>query len=138
MLATLTDVEKRLGRELDAAEVPRAEGLLEEASVLVEEYLNRAPDPVPDAVRVVTSRMVARVLSVPKGAGATVLAPGQLSSQIGMGPFSRSSNFEPGSTSGGPWLESKDKASLRRHRLGGGMTSVSMASEHSGSYRMER
>ena len=137
MLASVTDVERRLGRELDEAERLRADGLLEEAGVLVEEYLNQTPDPVPDAVRVVTSRMVARVLQQ-KGAGATALAPGQLSAQRGMGPFSQSVSFEPGSTSGGPWLEAKDKTSLRRHRLGGGMTSVAMGSEHSGGYRMER
>ena len=138
MLASVTDVERRLGRELDEAELSRTEGLLEEASVLVEEYLNQTPDPVPDAVRVVTSRMVARVLSAPKGTGATALAPGQTSATMSMGVFSRSANFEPGSTSGGPWLEAKDKASLRRHRRGGGMTSVGMTSERGTGYRMER
>lgn len=136
MLASVTDVERRLGRELDAAETSRADGLLEEASVLVEEYLGHTPAPVPDTVRVVTSRMVARVLSAPKGASATALAPGQLSSQMSMGPFGRSATYEPGSTSGGPWLEAKDKATLRRHRLNGGMVSVAMSSEHTGRYRM--
>lgn len=133
-LATEADVAKRLGRELDETEELRVEGLLEEASVLVEEYLGCTPDPVPDAVRVVTSRMVARALGRPTGTPG--ITPGQLSAQQTMGPFSRSATFEAGSTSGGPWVEAKDKAALRRHRCGAGMVSIGMASDHTGRFRM--
>ena len=64
-VATTSDVEKRLGRELDEDETLVVDGLLEEAEVLIEGYLGHIPSPVPRRIVVVASRMVARVLEQP-------------------------------------------------------------------------
>ena len=66
LLAELSDVAARLGEEVPENKVHVAEGLLEEASALVEGYLGRSFDEVPRPVSVVVSRMVARVLQAPE------------------------------------------------------------------------
>lgn len=114
-VATPTDVEKRLGRDLDADELAVVEGLLEEAEVLVEGYLGRIPDPVPRRVSVVASRMVARVLEQPDAEAFYAE-----SVQHSAGPFSETKRYSTGASGGSPWLTAADKQALRRVRVGGG------------------
>lgn len=113
MLATATDVEKRLRRLLEADEIEDAPGLIEEASVLVEGWCRREfVDPVPPSVVVVVSRMVARVLG-------TKDAPvGVESTQTSAGSFQLTRKFSDGATSGGPWLAKADRQALARYRRG--------------------
>ena len=108
LLATQADVEKRLSRELDEDEARYLDGPLEEASILVESYCGRSfTEPIPDAVRVVVSRMVARTLDAPD------LTPGLESEQLSAGSFQQTSRFGSDSMSGGPWLTRKDKTMLK-------------------------
>lgn len=114
-VATPTDVEKRLGRDLDGDELAVVEGLLEEAEVLVEGYLGRIPEPVPRRVSVVASRMVARVLEQPDAEAFYAE-----SVQHSAGPFSETKRYSTGASGGSPWLTAADKQALRRVRVGGG------------------
>ena len=114
-VATPTDVEKRLGRDLDDDELTVVEGLLEEAEVLVEGYLGRIPEPVPRRVSVVASRMVARVLEQPDAEAFYAE-----SVQHSAGPFSETKRYSTGASGGSPWLTAADKQALRRVRVGGG------------------
>lgn len=114
-IATPTDVEKRLGRDLDDDELAVVEGLLEEAEVLVEGYLGRIPEPVPRRVSVVASRMVARVLEQPDAEAFYAE-----SVQHSAGPFSETKRYSTGASGGSPWLTAADKQALRRVRIGGG------------------
>ena len=114
-VATPTDVEKRLGRDLEDDELAVVEGLLEEAEVLVEGYLGRIPEPVPRRVSVVASRMVARVLEQPNAEAFYAE-----SVQHSAGPFSETKRYSTGASGGSPWLTAADKQALRRVRVGGG------------------
>lgn len=114
-VATPTDVEKRLGRDLDDDELAVVEGLLEEAEVLVEGYLGRIPEPVPRRVSVVASRMVARVLEQPDAEAFYAE-----SVQHSAGPFSETKRYSTGASGGSPWLTAADKQALRCVRVGGG------------------
>lgn len=114
-VATSTDVEKRLGRDLNDDELAVVEGLLEEAEVLVEGYLGRIPEPVPRRVSVVASRMVARVLEQPDAEAFYAE-----SVQHSAGPFSETKRYSTGASGGSPWLTAADKQALRRVRVGGG------------------
>lgn len=114
-VATPTDVEKRLGRDLEDDELAVVEGLLEEAEVLVEGYLGRIPEPVPRRVSVVASRMVARVLEQPDAEAFYAE-----SVQHSAGPFSETKRYSTGASGGSPWLTAADKQALRRVRVGGG------------------
>lgn len=114
-IATPTDVEKRLGRDLDDDELAVVEGLLEEAEVLVEGYLGRIPEPVSRRVSVVASRMVARVLEQPDAEAFYAE-----SVQHSAGPFSETKRYSTGASGGSPWLTAADKQALRRVRIGGG------------------
>lgn len=114
-IATPTDVEKRLGRDLDDDELDAVDGLLEEAEVLVEGYLGRIPEPVPRRVSVVASRMVARVLEQPDAEAFYAE-----SVQHSAGPFSETKRYSTGASGGSPWLTAADKQALRRVRVGGG------------------
>ncbi|KDE14245.1 hypothetical protein [Rhodococcus aetherivorans] len=121
-LATVEDVEARLGRSLTTEETSRASALLEEASVLVEGYCGRGfVEPIPAAVPMVVSRMVARALETPTE------AVGVQSVQRSAGPFGETLTFGE-NTSGGVWLASTDKIMLRGLRVGGSV-SVGMVSE---------
>jgi len=123
MLATIPDVEERLGRPLEDDELTRVEGLLREGSAQVEGWCNRSfDDPIPDAVRIVTSRMVARVLGVPDES--TGFAPGVESAQLSAGSFQMTQRFNSDGVSGGPWLSKADRLALRRFRRG--VANVSM------------
>lgn len=112
MLATRADVETRLGRELDADEIARVDGLLEEASELVIAECRPLPTPTPSAVRIVVSRIVARALSGPDE------TPGVESTQVSAGSFQLSRNFTSDGVSGGPWLSKTDRKMLRPWRRG--------------------
>lgn len=113
-IATPTDVEKRLGRDLDDDELDAVDGLLEEAEVLIEGYLGKIPQPVPRRVSVVASRMVARVLEQPDAEAFYAE-----SVQHSAGPFSEAKRYSTGASGGSPWLTAADKQSLRQSRSGG-------------------
>jgi hypothetical protein len=70
--ASTDDVKARLGRDLTSDEQTRFPGLLEEASAIVDGYLGRhytGEGGIPDAVRIVVSRLIARALrtALPEG-----------------------------------------------------------------------
>lgn len=123
MLASLDDVKDRLPEDavIDEREVY---GLLHEATILVEGHLGKTfrETEVPEAVRVVVSRMVARVLQAPKQ------AQFQESVQVAAGPFSHSGKFAGGGSGGAPWLSASDKQALAafRKRRRGGVYSVDL------------
>lgn len=107
-VTTPSDVERLLGRGLDDGDQARVEGLIEEAEVLIEGYLGRIPQPVPRRVRVVATRMVARVLEQPD-ADAFFTE----SVQHSAGPFSETRRFTTGASGGAPWLTAVDKQMLK-------------------------
>ncbi|MDM7488715.1 hypothetical protein QT969_10470 [Rhodococcus sp. CSLK01-03] len=120
-LATVADVEARLGHPLTAEESTKAEALLSEASVLVEGFCRRVfVAPIPTAVPVVVSRMVARVLATPEG------SEGVESTQMSAGSFQLTHRYSD--SSGGPWLSSSDKTMLAGLRSGGAV-SMGLVSE---------
>lgn len=123
-LAAQSDVEVRLGRDLTDSETATLPGLLEEAGLLVEGYLgvHYAPtDDIPDAVRVVVSRVAARALTspqnVPEGASASTLQALDYSATSNFGPEGRANL----------WLSKQDKLMLRP--LFGGFVSMLLQSE---------
>jgi hypothetical protein len=114
-LATTDDVAIRLGKEtLDADELIRAPGLLEESTDLVIGHLGFDPTDVDDVdlalLARVVSRMTARVLEQSKASGG-VFGATAMTDQIG--DFSQTRQFPAGSTNGGPWLASADKIALK-------------------------
>lgn len=134
-LAETADVATALGRTLTTSETAQAPSLLEEASDLVVGHLGCDPtdeeaDPtVPAAVTRVVARMVARVFSQP-----TEVVGSEGTTET-VGPFSRTTRYGAGTTSGNPWLAGTDKVALRPYRCGGGMREVSLASDQTGRYR---
>jgi hypothetical protein len=74
-LATVTDLEARLGRQFSDEELPRVHALLDDASHLVRDVAGRAciPDDLADltqvsgSVRAVVARMVERAIRNPEG-----------------------------------------------------------------------
>jgi hypothetical protein len=114
-----TDVENRLQRDLSTDEVGYLPGTADEASALVEGYLGVCyadGADVPDAVTVVTSRVVARLLT-------SNSIPSQVeSASRSMGPFSAQLSFVADSTSGGPWLTKSDKMTLAPYRARGAVS----------------
>lgn len=127
--ANQADVESALGRDLTDAEGQSVDALLDEASDLLVGYLGCTPDPVPDAVKRVTARMVARVFSQAQ------ISVGASQVQESAGPFSRSTSYASGTSNGSPWLAAADKVVLRPYRCGGGFRSVSLESPQTGKYR---
>ena len=108
MLATVNDVLARLGDFEDEVDTARVEALLEEATALVEAHLGRTFDePVPNTVRIVVSRMVARVLEAPTDGFHAE------SSSYTAGPFSKNVTYSAGASGGAPWLTSTDRKMLR-------------------------
>lgn len=131
--ATDADIEAALGRTLSSGEDASVGALLEEATDLLIGYLGCEPDPVPDAVKRVCARMVARVFAQAASSSAPVVGASQV--QQTAGPFSTSSSFASGTSTGAPWLAAADKIALRPHRCGGGFASVPLESPQSGQYR---
>lgn len=125
MLASLSDVAARIDDPDVVVDEDYAVGLLEEASALVEGYLGRTfPDGgVPSAVRLVVSRMAARVIQSPKDAGFN-----QESASYTAGPYSQQVTYTAGASGGSPWLTASDKTALSqfRKRHGGGVFSMTM------------
>lgn len=111
MYASLDDVDDRLTKTVDADD-EHVTALLEEASALVDAYLGRhfEAGEVPETVRLVTARMVARVLEAPKES--------QFATQhtLVAGPFSQNASYSGGGSGGGPWLGVTDKAMLAPFR----------------------
>lgn len=107
MLATVNDVWARMGGDGDPDEAERIEGLLEEASALVEAHLGKTFDVVPDTVRIVVSRMVARVLETPSDGFHAE------STSYSAGPFSKNVTYSAGASGGAPWLSAVDRKMLR-------------------------
>ncbi|TYR15624.1 hypothetical protein [Corynebacterium urealyticum] len=110
MLVSLSDVDACLRRPLDEDEEPRVRHLVAEATALVKGHLRCMPDPVPDEVRVVVARMVARVLEAPN----EVLTGS--STQMTAGPFGASITHPQGASGGAPWLTATDKTILSPFR----------------------
>ncbi|MGK2880434.1 MAG: hypothetical protein ACSLE6_06435 [Mycobacterium sp.] len=112
-LADDNDVAARLGRELTEDEQTAIVGLLAEAGALVVGYLRRdwtALADVPDAVRIVVSRMVARSLT-----GGSNLPAG--ASEFGSSLSVMSHNVKLGAdvVVGSVWLSRTDKITLAPH-----------------------
>ena len=125
-LASREDVEARLGRPLTPSEARLVDGLIDEASALVIGYLGcdpSDPGPVPAAVTIVTSRMVARALQQSE----SDVSPGEQARTTTVGPFSQTRQFVAGSTTGQPWLSAGDKITLRPYRCDGKAYSVDTA-----------
>lgn len=116
-LATTADVSERLGRQLTADETARVTGLLKEATAAVISYLGCTPEPVPDQVVIVVSRITARVLNTDNPVGVTHDA------QI-MGAFSTTRRYGTDASSGGVWLTRQDKNMLRPHSCRGRVENV--------------
>lgn len=123
VLARREDVETRLGRTLSPDEEPLVSGLLEEASELVIGWLRCTPDPVPDGVRIVVSRMVSRLLT--QAAGELGAPNGASSVQASAGPYQITRNYGSDSSSNAPWLSRADKTILRRFSCRGRVGNVS-------------
>lgn len=121
VFATPSDVEDLLVEPSDGSP-ERVEALLNEASALVVGHLGYEPEPVPEAVALVTARMVARVLESPK------TPMGAESTSYTAGPFATSVSFTQGASGGSPWLTVSDKVALRPYvRRRGGVYSITMS-----------
>lgn len=120
LLADQADVETRLGRDLTSDEVARLDGLLEEASALVEGYLGVSytdDDDIPNVVVVVVSKIVAR--AIVRSADMDALAASLEGTNAG--PFG--ARFRDSSV----FLTKADKLMLRP--VGGGFGVVTLRSE---------
>ncbi len=108
-LAEQEDVEARLRRELTVDESSYINAVLDEASSLVTEHCGgREFNPIPDAVRIVTSRVAARAFAgntLPAGAASTTLQALA---------FQQTTAYTPEASSGGVYLTRVDKRQLRR------------------------
>lgn len=121
-VASSEDVETRLGRDLTESEAQRVIGLIEEAQVIISGYLGAIPDPVPPAVRVVVSRMVARVLEQPDSEAFYAESVSHSA-----GPFSETKRYSSGASGGAPWLTASDKQALAAvRRRGRGIYTLKM------------
>ncbi|WP_353809081.1 hypothetical protein [Agromyces sp. SYSU T00194] len=136
-LAATADVEAALGVEsLTTDQAAKAPALLSEASDLVVGFLGCDPTDetatptVPEAVTRVVARMVARTL---EQTGVVVTGAEGLTEAVG--PFSRTTRYGAGTTSGAPWIAASDKVALRPYRCGGGMVPVALQSAQTGGYR---
>lgn len=115
------DVENRLRRELTTDEVEWLAGMIEEAQALVVSYLGCPADKfdtaVPDALTLVTSRMVARVIQEEATIDPDMFGATQAS--MTAGPYTQQATFTTGSRTGAPWLTKVDKGILDAHRCSG-------------------
>ena len=112
-LADNADLAARLGRALSTDETAAMAGLITEASVLVVGYLRRdytALADVPEAVRVVVSRMAARALT-----GASNIPAGAESYGATMATFGHTVKLGPDVVTGSVWLSRVDKTTLAPH-----------------------
>jgi len=129
VLCSTEDVKKRLGgRDLTTEEGSAFEGLAEEATALIEGYLEHTfsgpdadddgvPDDAPQNVRVVASRMIARTFGTsgtPGGVLGGTMLPGTRSFNSSMGPMGHTTTFGDDVVFGSPWLSRADKLMLRK------------------------
>lgn len=124
VFADVNDLVARLGRSLTADETAAAPGKLDEASVLVEGYCNQSFDPVPSAVRVVTSRIAARALTAPVTQDSAAVS----SEQFTAGPFTVNRSFVGDGSA--TWIGATEKTMLKPHRIS--MRSVALVSDRDG------
>lgn len=99
-------------------------GPAKEASVIVEGFLHRTWDAlasVPEAVRVVVSRMTVRAMQAPTGGGAGVPVDGQRSFSSQFGPMSHQRTFGEDAVFSTPWLSKADKAALAPYIMRAGV-----------------
>ena len=118
-LASLPDVEARLGRSLSPDEILRVGALLEDASAVVIGHCRRdfLEPPVPSAVVGVVAKMAARALSAATNTG------GGMAESQAAGPFSV--KYTAASTTGDVWLTAADKLALRPY-CSGGLASIGL------------
>src|SRR5699024_5881722 len=106
---------------VDEVSPKRLEWLMREAEAVIRSYRPALPEDTtdwPNAAKVVAMRVVSRAFDagdVPAGAS---------SLNTSAGPFSMSTSFESGSTTGGVWLSKQDRILLRSSC--GGANSVNM------------
>jgi hypothetical protein len=119
-LASQVDVEARLRRDLTETEITWLPGVLEEASQAVYAYCgDRKFDPVPDRVRMVTSRIAARALTNRPDSTAAVTNAAHV--------FSQTVTLTPDAAEGGVWLTKADKLALRRWAVSGKAFSIDIS-----------
>lgn len=112
---TQGDVEDRLRRELTDDEAAQLTGIVQEASDVVEGYLQFSyldGDEIPSAVRTVTSRAAARVYS-----RSGTAQEGIDSRSAGMGTMSFTTHHSADSLTAGPWLSKGDKDTIDRYAV---------------------
>ncbi len=119
-LANQDDVEARLRRDLTEYEIEWLPGVLEEASELVAAYCGD-PDfePIPDRVRIVTSRVAARALTGRTDSATALTNAAHV--------FSQTVTLNPDASEGGVWLTKADKLALRRWSRAGRAFSVDIS-----------
>ncbi|AMT71976.1 MULTISPECIES: hypothetical protein [Mycobacteroides] len=119
-LADQSDVEARLRRDLTGDEIEWLPGVLDEASALVFAYCgDRVFDPVPDRVRIVTSRVAARALSARTDSAAAVTNAAHV--------FSQTVTLNAEAANGGVWLTKADRLALQRWALAGKAFSIDIS-----------
>lgn len=116
MLAELSDVQRLLPNQpIPESDAEFIGALIDEAGDLIEAYCRTTfKNPVPDKIRRVAARMVARAYK--EQLDGTDLPEGASNASFTAGPFSRSMGFESGSTTSGVWLSANDKQRLRGYR----------------------
>lgn len=121
MIVTIEDIEAATGLEVTAEDEARVSFLIRSAVAAVEGYIGAPiPDPAPDAVVVVVTRMVARSLGQESDGTPT----GMTGDMFVAGSFTRQRQFASGSNDGGVWLSAQDKVMLRPFRRRGVIRSV--------------
>ena len=116
MLAELSDVQRLLPNQpIPESDAEFIAALTDEAGDLIEAYCRTTfKHPVPDKIRRVAARMVARAYKEQlEGAD---MPEGTSNASFTAGPFSQSMGFESGSTTSGVWLSANDKQRLRGYR----------------------
>jgi len=104
--ATVEQVEAGF-RELSSEEQERCEALLEEAAVLIDAV---APAAAADPKRVVSCRMVRRVLG--DGAGTTIMPMGANQASITAGPYTQQWTIATGGVSGELYIGKTERTLL--------------------------
>lgn len=121
MIVTIEDIEAATGLEVTTEDEARVRFLIRSAVAAVEGYIGAPiPDPAPDAVVVVVTRMVARSLGQESDGTPT----GMTGDMFVAGSFTRQRQFASGSNDGGVWLSAQDKVMLRPFRRRGVIRSV--------------
>lgn len=121
MIVTIEDIEAATGLEVTTEDEARVRFLIRSAVAAVEGYIGAPiPDPAPDAVVVVVTRMVARALGQESDGTPT----GMTGDMFVAGQFTRQRQFASGSNDGGVWLSAQDKVMLRPFRRRGVIRSV--------------